>query len=301
MSFFHATGRLVRFLFKLGVAGGVGIAAFAVSENALRDGAILVGVLAALFTAWLLFRRGRRRGRGRDATVGAPATVMAIDHLPRPGAPWYYWTYVTFDRKGERIRLHLGKRQALKLADTLSVGDVGILTHAGDKLLEWREPTSEEPLPRESPASTRPRVFLSYAHEWADDARYVSEFLASRGLDVWVDRSQLRFGDQLDQELKRAIQDSDVFVPLLSTEYWTSEWCVDEFEIAAQAAGKVIPIKVSDELPAMPPHIRTIYREKLGDPVFLDLRGRNPVAQLDTLARQILEDAKGVGDPVETS
>jgi len=40
------------------------------------------------------------------------ATIRRIWHSPPPGAPWYYWTYVLFEARGEPIEVKLTKRQA---------------------------------------------------------------------------------------------------------------------------------------------------------------------------------------------
>ncbi|MCP4140935.1 MAG: hypothetical protein GY755_11725 [Chloroflexi bacterium] len=57
--------------------------------------------------------------------------------------------------------------------------------------------------------------------------------------------------------------------------------------MAAQFGIKFIPIKVSAEELIMPPHIRDLYRQQLGEPIFLDLRGRHPVGQLRELAQEM--------------
>jgi len=131
-------------------------------------------------------------------------------------------------------------------------------------------------------------VFISYAHEWAEDAEYLAQYFQQAGLSVWFDKTQIRTGDRLTNKIKEAIQRSTFFMPLLSPEYWISEWCIQEFELAANAGLKIMPVKVSAGELIMPPHIRRLYREQLGEPVFLDMRGRNPVAKLRDLAQQMV-------------
>jgi hypothetical protein len=40
---------------------------------------------------------------------------------------------------------------------------------------------------------------------------------------------------------------------------------------------------------ALPPHVRDLYEGSLGEPVFLDIRTRDPSAKLAELAQQMLD------------
>ncbi|MFQ5627339.1 MAG: toll/interleukin-1 receptor domain-containing protein, partial [bacterium] len=149
----------------------------------------------------------------------------------------------------------------------------------------WEKVSPERPLKPQSDVS----VFLSYAHEWSDDAAYISQVLKSYGLDVWIDTSEMRTGDKLGNRLLEAIQNADYIVALLSPEYFASPWCIRELEAAAERGKKVLPIKVSEGELSLPPHIRNLYESRLGEPVFLDIRRRDPSAKLAELAQQILD------------
>ena len=70
-----------------------------------------------------------------------------------------------------------------------------------------------------------------------------------------------------------------------------SQWCIQEFELAANAGIDFVPIKVSAEDLVMPPHIHNLYHKQLGEPVYLDLRGHNPLDQLRALAQQMTVDS----------
>jgi hypothetical protein len=212
------------------------------------------------------------------------ATIRRIWSDPPPGAPWYYWTRVMFEARGETIEVKLSKRQAKKFVKKNFEGETGHLVYAGKDLVSWEKASPEKPLA----PSRDVKVFLSYAHEWADDARYISQVLTSRGLDIWVDSGQLRTGDSLSRSVSKAIGNADYFVALLSPEYFASPWCVRELETAAQDNTELLPIKVSAGDLALPPHVRDLYEGKLGEPVFLDLRKRDPTTKLAELAEQML-------------
>ena len=212
-----------------------------------------------------------------------PATIRRIWHNPPPGAPWYYWTYVLFEARGEPIEVKLTKGQAKKFVKMYSEGETGHLVYAGKSLVSWEKVSPESPLRPQSEVN----VFLSYAHEWSDDATYISQVFRSHGLNVWLDTGELRIGDKLGNRVREAIQSADYFVALLSPEYFSSPWCIRELEAAADEGIEVLPIKVSEGDLALPPHIRNLYEGKLQEPVFLDIRRRDPTAKLADLAAQM--------------
>jgi hypothetical protein len=219
-----------------------------------------------------------------DKKKHTTATVRRIWHHPAPGAAWYYGTYVLFEARGEPIEVKLTPRQAKKFVKMYSEGDTGHLSYAGKSLVSWEQASAEKPLSTQSQVN----VFLSYAHEWSDDATYISQVLRSRGLNVWIDTGELRTGDKLGNKVQEAIQSADYFVALLSPEYYASPWCIRELEAAADEGIEVLPIKVSEGDLALPPHVRNLYEGRLGEPIFLDIRRRDPTAKLAELAEQML-------------
>jgi len=213
------------------------------------------------------------------------AAIRRIWHSPPPGAPWYYWTYVLFEARGETIEVKLTKRQAKKFVKQFSEGETGHLVYAGKALVSWEKVSPERPLrPR-----TDVNVFLSYAHEWSDDAAYIAQVFRSHGLNIWIDTGALRTGDKLGKKVQEAIRSADHFVALLCPEYFASPWCIRELEAAADEGTDLLPIKVSEGDLALPPHVRDLYEGRLGEPVFLDIRTRDPSAKLAELAQQMLD------------
>jgi hypothetical protein len=213
------------------------------------------------------------------------ATIRRIWHSPPPGAPWYYWTYVLFDSRGEPIEVKLTKRQAKKFVKMYSEGETGHLVYAGKSLESWEKVSPEKPLRTQSDVN----VFLSYAHEWSDDAAYISQVFRSHGLNLWIDTGELRTGDKLGKRVRKAIRSANYFVALLSPEYFASPWCIRELEAAADEGTELLPIKVSEGDLTLPPHVRDLYKGRLGEPVFLDIRRRDPSAKLAELAEQMLD------------
>lgn len=282
-------GRLIQWGILLGALGFTLMAVG--SDDTLPFAAI--GGLVSLFMIYRLVVFPIRLNNNKKTV---PATIVRIStkvrvgdaammrqDLPHGPVVAGTETYVLFDSRGQRIQVKLMPRQAREFAQNYSEGDTGRLTHSLGRLILWEPPTPERPLVSARHVS----VFISYSHQWTEDADYVAQFFRSQGLSVWFDKNQVRVGDRLTGAIEDAIRNSQYFVPLLSPEYWTSEWCVKEFELAAAAKTRMLPIKVSTEPVTMPPHIRRLYRDVLGEPIFLDLRGRNPIQQLKELAGQM--------------
>lgn len=275
---------IIQWAFYIAILAAIFWGLIALSEQGDTEATIaVIGIpLVILFLIWRIILRPIWR-RGRKVTV--PATIIRVEKPNNITQPELFWTRVIFESRGKRIQIRLTPWQVNDgFADKYHVGDTGVLTYAGDRMYNWKPPTPEAPI-----VDARHRtVFISYAHEWAEDAEYLAQYFQQAGLNVWFDKTQIRTGDRLTDKIKEAIQRSTFFMPLLSPEYWTSEWCIQEFELAANAGAKIMPVKVSAGELVMPPHIRRLYREQLGEPVFLDMRGRNPVAKLRDLAQQMV-------------
>lgn len=73
-------------------------------------------------------------------------------------------------------------------------------------------------------------VFLSFRGE---DTRetimgYLYECLTRRGLITFQNNKRLEHGDSIAEELSKAIEDSQVALIIISKNYATSRWCLDE-------------------------------------------------------------------------
>jgi TIR domain-containing protein len=93
----------------------------------------------------------------------------------------------------------------------------------------------------------RPRVFLSHSHTDKKVARKIYQYLTRRGILVWFDEAELRFGDSLIDKLTNAIDSVDILLALISRNSVQSEWVKKEIEIAmnqeiASRLVKVIPM-----------------------------------------------------------
>lgn len=99
-------------------------------------------------------------------------------------------------------------------------------------------------------------VFLSYAADDTAFADRIAKALAEDGTSVWKDKDSIQPGDRWIDELSRAIQDANVFIPLISKNYARSNFLNSEIAaaVAAQSSDpkrKIIPILI--ERGAHPP------------------------------------------------
>jgi hypothetical protein len=63
---------------------------------------------------------------------------------------------------------------------------------------------------------TSQAVFISYASQDAAAAGRICDALRAAGIEVWLDRSELRGGDAWDQRIRREIRDCALFILLIS-------------------------------------------------------------------------------------
>jgi len=91
---------------------------------------------------------------------------------------------------------------------------------------------------------TAPRVFLSYSRENERAATKVAEALRSHGALIWMDVERLKAGDEFQSVIKKAIDDADSFVLLLSDNqgsFWKYE-----LGLARSKGLRIIPVLLQD-------------------------------------------------------
>lgn len=91
-------------------------------------------------------------------------------------------------------------------------------------------------------------VFLSFrgpdTRKTFTDCLYV--FMCERGIRVYLDSKELRPGEKIS-EILRAVKSSQIFIPVFSKDYASSEWCLEELacmvKSTRQSKGKnILPI-----------------------------------------------------------
>lgn len=98
-------------------------------------------------------------------------------------------------------------------------------------------------------------VFLSYASQDTGAAVSLAETLRAGGVEVWLDTTELRGGDQWDQKIRRQIRECALFVPLISATtqareegYFRREWkqAVERTHDLADDAAFLIPVVIDN-------------------------------------------------------
>ena len=96
-------------------------------------------------------------------------------------------------------------------------------------------------------------VFLSYASQDAGAAQRLAGTLHAAGVEVWIDRDELRGGEAWDAKIRRQIQECTLFIPLVSANtqsrpegYFRLEWklAVDRSHLMADDHPFLFPVVV---------------------------------------------------------
>lgn len=94
-----------------------------------------------------------------------------------------------------------------------------------------------------------PEVFLSYAPGDALFAEKLAELLREDGISVWFDKAEIKAGDNWVAEISNAIQNTKIFIPIISRSsshrnYITSEIATAIAAKAQDPKRKIIPVLI---------------------------------------------------------
>jgi TolB-like protein len=105
-------------------------------------------------------------------------------------------------------------------------------------------------------ATSSPRaVFVSYASQDAEAAERLTLALQAVGIEVWLDRSELRGGDSWDQSIRQHILDCRLFLPIISANtearsegYFRREWklAVDRTRDMSERLAFIVPVTIDE-------------------------------------------------------
>lgn len=92
-------------------------------------------------------------------------------------------------------------------------------------------------------------VFISYSQKDKDHVIPIASYLARLGLRVWMDTKELSAGQNLVEEISYAINNSDIYIIIISPSALDSNWVTHELNTALtleinQGKPKVLPIIV---------------------------------------------------------
>lgn len=99
------------------------------------------------------------------------------------------------------------------------------------------------------------KIFISYSHQ---DAKYASKLLDAimkleqdGKANIWVDQRRLKAGERFDEEIEKQIATTDIFLLLLSENFWASDYIREQEFPAIQEkyrkdSIKIIPLVLRD-------------------------------------------------------
>jgi hypothetical protein len=82
------------------------------------------------------------------------------------------------------------------------------------------------------------KIFISHASQDNKFVDNLRESLEIQGLETWVDFSRLIGGDELEAEIKQAIEQSRAFIVVLSPNAINSSWVLKEVDYAQEMKKK---------------------------------------------------------------
>ena len=85
-------------------------------------------------------------------------------------------------------------------------------------------------------------IFLSYRSTEADFALQFAADLKNAGVRLWMDRLELKPGDDWQQELAKALDSCSAMLAVLSPDYVKSRYCMRELARADQHRKRLIPV-----------------------------------------------------------
>jgi hypothetical protein len=103
-------------------------------------------------------------------------------------------------------------------------------------------------------------VFISYSSQDAAAVRGLAQSLDAAGIDVWFDRNELQPGDEWDRRIRRGVEASSLFMPVISRttqevdrrrDYFWREWNAADERARGMAPDEpfLVPVVIDDTPP----------------------------------------------------
>jgi hypothetical protein len=107
------------------------------------------------------------------------------------------------------------------------------------------------------PRAIEGAVFISYSSQDTDAVQGLARELDAAGIDVWFDRSELRGGDDWERSIRRGVDTSSLFMPVISRatqdpdrrrDYFWREWMAADERARGMAPDEpfLVPVVIDD-------------------------------------------------------
>ncbi|GAA4352590.1 hypothetical protein GCM10023165_42030 [Variovorax defluvii] len=208
--------------------------------------------------------------------------ALRDDHLLLIGCRLPDWLARFFLRAARNERLSSRRQTVEYLVDPRVAGDLGLRAFLADfspatrvvaldpagfcaelrKRWVQRQPhstPSASPLAGTS-AAVEGAVFISYSSQDTAAARSLAQALDAAGIDVWFDHAELKAGDDWDRRIRRGVEDSTLFVPVISgatqdaqrrRDFFWREWNAADERARGMAPDEpfLLPVVIDDTPP----------------------------------------------------
>jgi hypothetical protein len=120
------------------------------------------------------------------------------------------------------------------------------------RVLDAMAKVSKRRLVKRSKAGRRHQIFISHSHRDQAAVDRIAERLEAEGHEVWVDRLELKPGDNFQRKIHDGLRQADVLLVVLSENSFRSEWVQHEFttivlqDEISERKRRVIPIRIDD-------------------------------------------------------
>jgi hypothetical protein len=100
-------------------------------------------------------------------------------------------------------------------------------------------------------------IFISYSRNDHEFARSLESRLTALGLAAWLDLEQIPFGADFVERVSSAVSQANVFIPVITSNYLASKWCLFELEMALATSrkGELLIVPVAEHAELLPKEI----------------------------------------------
>jgi hypothetical protein len=91
-------------------------------------------------------------------------------------------------------------------------------------------------------------IFISYSHNDIDYAYPLAQTLQHSGFDVWID-THLNYGAQWPQEIQKHLDGCEVFIVIMTSHSFDSDWVQSELQRAKRKKKRIFPLLLEGDEP----------------------------------------------------
>ena len=88
-------------------------------------------------------------------------------------------------------------------------------------------------------------IYICYSRKDNEVATEICHFLDQHGLTYWIDRRTIESGDIFAKSIVKAIQDSKLFLFIISENSNQSRFCINELDVALLYKKRIFPLKIN--------------------------------------------------------